>query len=388
MKRFLILFWHKIRQLNGLKLIKSIRLSSQFILAIFLLAIVIFANSAPRQIFLGKLALANTLGFEDEGALIAEMALIESSEEISADQLSENAFSTQIDVVDQVGGGDFLSEELEIDVPSLDDSALVSNDSPNGEFVLSPNGRKEIFTYVVQSGDSVGVIAEKFNISVATVIWANDLKSNGFIKPGQELIILPVTGIRYRISSRDTLSAIAKKYKADIGRIREFNNISEEDKLAIGDYLIIPDGKIQSVSVASSRYAVVPARLRAFVGEVKQLDDYFIFPTTGRITQGLHPTNAVDIANPSRPPIYAAAAGVVTIADVSGWNGGYGKYIRIHHPNGVGTVYAHFSEVYVRTGETVGQGQIIGKMGSTGNSTGAHLHWEVRGATNPLARYR
>jgi murein DD-endopeptidase MepM/ murein hydrolase activator NlpD len=102
------------------------------------------------------------------------------------------------------------------------------------------------------------------------------------------------------------------------------------------------------------------------------------------VTQGLHGFDAVDIGCPTGTPIYAAAAGTVIIAKSAGWNGGYGKYVAIKHDNGTETVYGHMHEVDVQVGETVAQGQQIGEVGMTGRATGPHVHFEVRGAKNPL----
>ena len=106
----------------------------------------------------------------------------------------------------------------------------------------------------------------------------------------------------------------------------------------------------------------------------------------GIITQGLHGWNAVDIGAPKGTPIYAAAAGTVIVAKSNGaWNGGYGNYVVISHPNGTETLYAHMSKVETSAGASVGQGETIGLVGMTGMATGNHLHFEVRGAANPFA---
>ncbi|MCK5059525.1 MAG: M23 family metallopeptidase, partial [Candidatus Pacebacteria bacterium] len=113
-------------------------------------------------------------------------------------------------------------------------------------------------------------------------------------------------------------------------------------------------------------------------------DGYYIKPVNGRKSQGLHGYNAVDIAAPYGTPIVAAASGVVIISRATGWNGGYGGYVVISHNNGTQTLYAHMSSDIVSVGDVVQQGQVIGYVGSTGRSTGPHLHIEVRGARNPF----
>ena len=101
-------------------------------------------------------------------------------------------------------------------------------------------------------------------------------------------------------------------------------------------------------------------------------------------TQGLHGYNGVDIGAPNGTPIIAAAGGSVVVSRNSGWNGGYGNYIVIKHENGTQTLYAHMSEIVVVSGQSIVQGQVVGSVGSTGKSTGSHLHFEVRGAKNPF----
>ncbi|MEX0916626.1 MAG: M23 family metallopeptidase, partial [Candidatus Spechtbacterales bacterium] len=117
----------------------------------------------------------------------------------------------------------------------------------------------------------------------------------------------------------------------------------------------------------------------------RSVSGYFTRPTSGYLSQGLHPTNAVDIAGACWSPVYAGASGNVALATGGGgWNGGYGNYVAIDHPNGTRTLYAHMIQVKTSAGAYVNQGAVIGYMGSTGRSTGCHLHFEVRGAANPI----
>ncbi|MEK7451508.1 MAG: M23 family metallopeptidase [Patescibacteria group bacterium] len=118
-------------------------------------------------------------------------------------------------------------------------------------------------------------------------------------------------------------------------------------------------------------------------------NNYFIIPAAGWNWGGLHNNNAVDIANSCGTPVYAAAEGLVIETASNGWNSGYGAYVKIEHPNGAKTVYAHLGKTAVSEGKYVNQGKLIGNIGNTGNThgpTGCHLHFEVRGAENPLAK--
>ncbi|MBI4160659.1 MAG: M23 family metallopeptidase [Candidatus Yanofskybacteria bacterium] len=239
----------------------------------------------------------------------------------------------------------------------------------------------QIANYTVQEGDTLSFIASDFGVSVNTIIWANNLKNIDSISPGQELKIPPVSGVIHEVKKGDTVSTIAKKYGVDQEKIITFNFLPQEGDLQVGQEIIVPDGKIASpvTTVATSavkRFANLP-----------NLGDFFMMPTTGRNWGRIHGRNGVDIANSCGTPIYAAADGTVNLAKASGWNGGFGKFVRVTHPNGTQTLYAHASSVLVGIGDYVTRGQQIAIMGTTGRSTGCHLHFEVHGARNPLAKY-
>jgi len=251
-----------------------------------------------------------------------------------------------------------------------------------------PEVNKEIIEYVVESGDNLLSIADKFNISLETLLWANDLNKNSTIRPGQKLIILPVSGVIHYVKSGDTLSEIAQKYKANIGEIISFNELSGEGDIYIGDILIIPNGVMPPPPPKTKKPSVTE------YPEVPLAKSYFICPISSpyKITKGLHWYNAIDLSNGKcGSPIYAAAQGEV-LKTKFGWNRGYGNYLSILHPNGVVTTYAHLQAILVSPGTQVSQGQIIGLMGGSpgtpgaGHSTGCHLHFEVHGAKNPFAR--
>jgi murein DD-endopeptidase MepM/ murein hydrolase activator NlpD len=246
--------------------------------------------------------------------------------------------------------------------------------------------RAEIIEYSVQSGDTVSTIAEKFGVSVDTIRWENDLKSVKDIKPGQVLRILPVTGVRHKVKPGDTIYSIAKKYQVDPQAIVDwpYNTFANDETfaLAVGQDLIIPDGikpKETPTAPRPTYYAQVPGA-GAGTGQ-------FAWPTSGRISQGYSWYHkAVDIANKDAPDILAADGGTVILA---GWVPpmAYGNHVIIDHGNGFVTLYAHLSQIYVGVGQKVARGQAIGKMGSTGRSTGIHLHFEIRqngSAQNPL----
>jgi len=242
--------------------------------------------------------------------------------------------------------------------------------------------RRAIVEYIVESGDTLSSIATKFDISLETILWANDLTSKSIIKIGQKLIISPVSGVIYHVKNGDTLGEIAETYKGEIEEIIIINELSNAGDIFIGDILIIPDGEVPP-SPKKSYYAS---------SQVPIGSSYFICPHSAcRITQWLHWYNAIDFGGKCGDPIYAAAGGTVQKVKY-GWNGGAGNYVRILHPNGVVTGYGHISTSLVTAGQKVSQGERIaligGKPGTPGAgiSTGCHVHFSVHGARNPFAR--
>jgi murein DD-endopeptidase MepM/ murein hydrolase activator NlpD len=276
-----------------------------------------------------------------------------------------------------VGGGD---------INIVDGNALLSENGPSGTVAdindTVTNGT--ISRYIVRKGDSLSSIAKMFGVSTNTIVWANDISGKS-IKEGQELVILPVSGVIHTVAKGETLSSIAKKYKGDLAEIQQFNSLDSTSKLAIGDTVIIPDGDAGSkVSTAKTSVTGATSLIKG-TDNVPSYAGYYMLPISGgRKTQGLHGYNAVDYAIPVGSSLVAAAGGEVVIAKTTGWNGGYAEYIVISHYNGSQTVYGHLSAVYVTPGQRVTKGQLIGLTGNTGNSTGPHLHLEIRGAKNPF----
>ena len=279
------------------------------------------------------------------------------------------------------------------DITIVNESALLAASGPSGTLAdieeddgkIKNNG--QISIYIVRGGDTIGAIAEMFDVTVNTIRWANDIKRSSTIRPGQELIILPITGIKYTVKSGGTLRDIIKKHGGDLEEAAEYNGIDPDEKLVKGEEVIIPEGELaepkRTVRVAQSRYTSNTSRLVRGGGPT--YSGYYLRPVLGgKRSQGLHGYNAVDLASSYGAPILAAASGKVIIGKSTGWNGGYGKYIVIKHDNGTQTLYAHNSRNLVFSGQQVVRGQVIGYVGSTGRSTGAHVHFEIRGASNPF----
>jgi LysM repeat protein len=274
------------------------------------------------------------------------------------------------------------------DVVLADDQALVAEATPYSNIShdqVAPATPDQISLYLVEEGDTLSQVAEMFNVSVNTIVWANELGSDKDIHPGQTLLILPVSGLQHTIAKGDTLKSIAKEYSGGaedidglIEEILEFNDMQSGDELVVGETLTIPGGEMEIEMEETATYASAPASAPSAAG-------YFIHPLPGSVkTQGLHGYNGVDFGAGIGTPIRAAAGGRVISSRVGGWNGGYGNYVVIDHPNGTQTLYAHNSSNAVWQGQSVVQGQVIGYVGNTGRSTGPHLHFEVRGARNPF----
>jgi len=279
------------------------------------------------------------------------------------------------------------------DVPltTSGNTALISYSGPAGTIadVLEAPKSDRISVYVVRSGDTISDIATMFDVSINTIIWANDLSGPKDIRIGERLVILPISGVKRTIVKGDTLKSIAKKYGSEATEIAIFNGLDPEVALGAGSVVIIPGGEVEQeapkVAVKKKTKSTTPYTGSSSSGA--STSGYFTNPVPGsHVTQGIHGKNGVDLGKARGASILAAANGTVLIARNSGWNGGYGNYVVISHPNGTQTLYAHLASASVSAGQSVSQGQTIGYMGNTGKSTGVHLHFEVRGASNPFAR--
>ncbi|TFG70981.1 MAG: LysM peptidoglycan-binding domain-containing protein, partial [Anaerolineales bacterium] len=247
--------------------------------------------------------------------------------------------------------------------------------------------RLEITTYTVAPGDTAQNIADQYDLQPTTLMWSNpDMeKRPDLLQVGQVLTILPVDGVYHTIAVSDTLESIAEAYQVEPAVITEcpFNFMPADGVFVVGDKLIVPGGtkpyQAQSVTAYSGP---VPDEVVA--------SGMFYWPASGILTQGYwYGHRAIDIGGSEGFAIAAADGGYVTFA---GWTDiGYGYLVVIDHGNRFRTYYAHLSNIYVWEGQSVSAGEVIGAMGSTGNSTGPHLHFEIRYdnyPTNPLIYLR
>lgn len=258
-------------------------------------------------------------------------------------------------------------------------SAVLSASTDNPSTATSiTDKRGEVVDYTVVEGDTVSSIADKFGISSDTIRWQNDINGDS-IKLGQVLEILPVTGVAHKVQKGDTVESIAKQYDASAQAIVDFpfNSFSNDEtfELAIGQTIFVPDGRKVDTSIFAGPVTPRARQITPDAGTVVASGS-FVWPTGGTITQYFswyHP--AIDIANNNLPNVVAADSGRIISA---GWDSsGYGNKIIIDHGNGMRTLYGHLSQFYVVVGQSVNRGDAIGRMGSSGRSTGPHLHFEV-----------
>jgi murein DD-endopeptidase MepM/ murein hydrolase activator NlpD len=354
-----------------------------------------------------------------------------------------------MDLLNAPLSSDPTSSSDDQDMTTSDGSALVANSGfgidgsdasstapvDTGDTITIPSS-SAISTYTVQAGDSLSMIAQNYGVSVNTILWANDITDPSTIKEGTKLVILPVSGVQHTVRSGETLSSVAQKYHADASDIAQFNGLPSDSTLVIGSTIIIPGGELPSSSsdsssssssaspsdtsstapakstkdtkakdstsdTSTSAASTAPSSTSSNSGYTNYSDEtdnpykggsgaelkgYFTNPLPGAIlTQGIHGWNAVDLGAHTGTPILAAASGTIILSRMGGWNGGYGNYVIIDNGNGIETLYAHMSQTKATVGDSVSAGDVIGYVGMTGDATGPHLHFEVRGARNPFA---
>lgn len=319
----------------------------------------------PENLQFGK---GNRENFSEETNQQVVLAALDSFADFSQAEVNSEEVLSQLQQNFLVGYNNFLIGEYTSSSGSVVFAKTQSKNSSTAP---------QIINYIVQGGDTVWEISAKFGVTVNTIKWTNNLSDIDYLKPGQKLIILPTSGVLHTVKKGDTLAKIASFYKADLQRITEYNQI--QGGLKVGKKLIIPGGQPPPPPQPKTKTKIASSSSRIFSGP--QIG-WLIRPTTGVRSRGVGWGHAgVDICNKIGTPVWAAASGTVTH---TGWYYGYGLTVMIKHSNGVITLYAHLSSINVSRGQYVRQGQVIGRMGTTGRTTGSHLHFEVRGAYNPF----
>lgn len=238
---------------------------------------------------------------------------------------------------------------------------------------VEESGRAGIQFYTVEPGDTASTIAERFGLHTSTILWENKLQAWSMIQLGTQLRILPMDGVSHIVARGETLESIAKRYGADAEEILEFNKLIDADDLDVGDLLMLPNGRPSAI--------VAPPTIRRAPAQpglpLPSIPGKFLWPSVAgyRVTQYFtwrH--HGIDIAVSHGTPVFASESGIVIS---SGWLRGYGYQVTIDHGNGLKTRYAHNSKLLATKGQSVNRGQVIALVGSTGRSTGPHIHYEI-----------
>lgn len=265
---------------------------------------------------------------------------------------------------------------------------------------LETGARPGNVVYVAQPGDSFATVGRKFGLKPRTVRLVNMLPLGARIRSGQKLVITPQDGAYHRARSGETVKELAERYTVNAAAIQEHNPQLKAEQLTPDEAVFIPGAMelryrdarqlkqrgYRSNEPWAKRLSASRSLAGAFGGRIGEL----AWPAAGQLSSpfgirgySFHP--GVDICNFVGTPIRAAKGGVIVS---SGWMGAYGYAVDIDHGGGVVTRYGHCSRLLVSPGQSVEAGQEIAKMGSTGRSTGPHVHFEVRiqgRAVNPIA---
>ena len=250
----------------------------------------------------------------------------------------------------------------------------------NTTLTLVPEERKraEEFEYTIRTGDTLSSIGQEYKISIDALEYVNNLPENSVLTVGDTITIPPASGLIHKVEDGDTLASIAKKYDVPSQAIADFNYILDISKLAVGSELVIPGAKIPQPVYIPPVPSFTP---QGPLASVPNLGDGFIWPTTTRIISQYFSWyhNGTDIAVPwswGMPPIFASSGGTVIRAGWDPW--GLGLHVAIDHGNGYETVYGHMSRIDVGYGQRWAKGQTIGVMGTTGRSSGPHVHFTIK----------
>lgn len=276
--------------------------------------------------------------------------------------------------LDNLGDPLFSHDEYTMQLDSSGDYLFKTGQT---ETIISRSTRKETIKYTVREGENLNSLANDFGLTVLTIKYANNLTGNT-LKVGQELRIPPIDGLYVQVKKNDTLGGIANKYKVNLDDIQKYNELTTGDPIHVGQELLIPGAVVPKV-VAS------PGGSLPSYNPTPQTAGKFVWPLespTHFISQGARKGHvALDLNRLNGTSVYASASGVATVK--TGYNGGYGNLIIVNHGDGWSTYYAHLNQSKIKNGEYVKQGQLIAIMGTTGRSTGVHLHFEIRYQNKP-----
>lgn len=360
----------------GLKTIffRPVRQVTHFAMAIIILLVLSAAIPAPEA----KVAQKNDVGRvdpfgiyeitqkkEDDGADITEIETLAMTTSYISDVMSNEAY-------EEVNNRQ-LEAEISVTGEAIANLPIITTES-------SLKAKDKFIQYTIQNGDTLWSIARQFSVTTDSIKWSNGISDENFVKPGATISVPTITGIIHTVKAGETVEGIASKYKSTASAIDTQNDLYGEP-LTVGMQLIVPDGRIDTPAPATPKVAAKSTTTKSSgrYGSSSYIarTGSFQFPTAvGRsgYYNGYH-WWAIDIPNSIGTPIYAADSGQIVEAKY-GYNGGYGNTILISHGDGFSTRYAHMTTLVI-LGGYVSKGQLIGYMGSTGRSTGSHLHFEV-----------
>ena len=286
------------------------------------------------------------------------------SSKVVFDAGSEYEFESLNSAMSRFAMYDTLTDNIDENgnVLSEDGSVLTASSVGIGEPVTFQ-------TYTVKAGDSISTISRKFGLSnISTLIAVNDISNVRTLRSGQKLRIPSTDGLVYKVQAGDSLNSLSVKYHVSVEEILDANDLSSES-LSKGMNLFIPGAKMDAASLK------------------KAMGELFVYPITAawRLTSRFGPRKdpftgvasnhtGIDMACPTGTPIRSAMSGTVVYV---GWSNIFGNYIIINHGNGYQSLYGHMSKTSVKKGQSVDSSTKIGLVGSTGYSTGPHLHFTV-----------
>ncbi|ACN83342.1 putative metalloendopeptidase-like membrane protein [Brachyspira hyodysenteriae WA1] len=293
-----------------------------------------------------------------EDKMLANNAYSKILDEISPEQVSYNTSS--ISEVPTVTSAVTLENATDIFYNSITSDNTLVGDGTIG---------MKYDEYIIEEGDNLTTISRKIGANLDTLVSVNKITNANRLRPGQKIVIPNRNGLLYTIKKDESIEEIAERYDVSLNRVLSFNKISDPNDIEVGDDIFLPGAKYtldERIDKFGQMFSIPTTITR-----ISSVFGYRVHPITGVRTKHM----GVDIPGRLNTPVYAARKGKVIFA---GYSGGYGNLVIVRHDKGYTTYYGHLNSITTKAGATVGVGVMIGRMGSTGRSTGSHLHFEVR----------
>jgi biotin carboxyl carrier protein len=277
----------------------------------------------------------------------------------------------------------YANSETSTAIEQIDNETLLLDAQQMAEAFEIQINQPRLIEYVAKASDTVETIANTYEVKLTTITVPNGINKDTVHTQGQKLIFPSIDGIVYKIKDGETLWDLASLYEIDFDDLLYINNLTSPDKLKLGQQIILP-----GVEAIKLQNPSEPKKVAAKTASSASLSRG-IWPASGSVTSKFGQRwgkehNGIDIGASTGTNVKAFMAGKVTY---SGWESGYGNLVIINHGNGLQTYYAHNSKLLVKIGQSVDSGSIIAKSGNTGNSTGPHIHFEVRKNGTPVNPY-